>query len=347
MISAVVRHVAAFGAGLRPGDPVDAVVPREPLDARGVDVVDRLRRFKLSGAAQACVAIGDLVLDVDQERELAAAQSSMAAMNVEVDVLMLRAIDALGPDGLVVLKGAAHAHLDHPQPVLREYGDLDLFVTPERWDEVMAWFVSDGFTAQFDAFAPRWARSFGKSVTVGDGRLQVDLHRNLSQGLALGVRPPDVLARVEIAEIAGLAVPVLDAPARLVHAAVHAIGGSRTPPVNGLCDIVRMTGDPARVDAATALARRWDVTQTLRDAILVADATLGGVPTRVAESVDGLRGSPNERRRRGLTDRHDVRFRHELMIGWLSLAPADRVDFARSILTSTVRRPPSGPAGRR
>lgn len=305
---------------------------REPYDATGSpDVVSSLRFAKLLGLARAAWLAGDLVLDDEQATDLSNAHSAMMAVILELDALLLRMLHEVGPSGMIVLKGLAHAHLDH-DPSHRDYGDVDLYVSSERFAEVEAWFSGRGFDRSFAPFAPDWDAQFGKSWTLSDGRLEVDLHRNLSQGLALGVRPPAVFSRVTTFRLAAVDVPVLDAPARLVHAAIHALGGSRTPPLSGVCDLAHMAQDPLRVEQAAALARTWDVAATFRDAVRLA-ATMAPLP---AASLAMLprEGSARERLRRRVLASDRRRFRHDVVAGLLSLRdPRLQVRYIRGLLT--------------
>lgn len=305
---------------------------RAPYDVTAApDVVECFRSAKVLGLARTAWLAGDLVLDDEQAAELSTAHASMMAVILELDALLLRMLHEVGPSGVIVLKGLAHAHLDH-DPSRRDYGDIDLYVSSERFAEVEAWYGGHGFGRTFATFAPDWDAHFGKSWTLSDGRLEVDLHRNLSQGLALGVRPPAVFARATTFRLAAVDVPVLDPPARLVHAAIHALGGSRTPPLSGICDVAHMAQDPSRVEQATALARTWDVAATFRDAVRLA-ATMAPLP---AASLAMLprEGSARERLRRRVLASDRRRFRHDVVAGLLSLRdPRLQVRYVRGLLT--------------
>ena len=327
-VAPVVRHVLS-----------SAVAPADsgPFDARGVgDAVAHLRGARLTTLALAAADPGDLLLTSRQEDDLADAQASIAAMILEVDALTLAALADLGADELIVLKGLAHAHLDHADPSAREYGDLDLYVSAGRLAEVERWFARRGFARGYADFAPGWAVEFGKSITLRGEHLEVDLHRNLSQGLGLGVRPPCLFAHRTTFDLAGVTVPALDAEARLVHAALHAMGGSATPPINGLFDLAVMARDTDRLRRALRLAGEWDLALTLANAVRSAAAACHGLDEAVG-IVDGVAGSRNERvRRRVLADQHHP-FRNDVVAGALSLRGLrPRVRFVRSLVSSRL-----------
>lgn len=313
-IETLLKHVASFGL-----DPAG----REPLDASEEDEpVAHLRAHKLLGLARAATAAGDLQLSRSQELRLETAQRAMAAVILEIDSVMLQFLSELGTEHLILLKGAAHAHLDYPEPSWRDYGDIDLFVGIDRFDEVESWFADRCHQRSFAPFRPAWEREFGKSTTLSDGRIEVDLHRNLSQGLALGVRPASVLAHRTTFELATVDVPALDRSARLVHAALHAMGGSRRPPLSGLSDVARMAQDPDRVRAAAGLAQDWDVGLTFATAIRHASEAVGPVPEPALDAIAHLAGSRNERVRIRILGRPDRSFRHDLVSGLMSVRGA-------------------------
>lgn len=322
-LSPLVAHVAA--SMLTDSD-------RPPFDARDLpNVVEQVRRAKVTGLAVAAMRSGSLVLADEVGEELASAQVALAALALEIDAMTLQALHDLGDDGILVLKGLAHATLDYPDTALREYGDVDLYVVNERIPEVERWFADRGFVRSFGAFAPRWSERFGKSITLSTDRLEVDLHRALSQGVALGVGPRDVMAHRTTFELAGVRVPALDAPARLVHAAIHALGGSEQPPATGLVDLVQMSANSARLGSALELAREWDVAGMLCDAVRLACGTIGVAPTSL-EIVAGERGSWNEQLRRRIVGRPGHRFRNDVAAGFLSLRDwGSRVEFARAL----------------
>ena len=328
VLSSIVDHVASYGWDSN----------RPSVDGRGVDgLVAMLRLRKVTGLAVASWKAGDLLLDADQEAELASVQAGLAAVALEIDSLTLRTLNELGADGLIVLKGIVHAHLDYPDASWREYGDVDLLVAPRRLREVELWFESLGFVRSFASFGRRWDDEFGKSITMSSGRLEVDLHRRLSQGLALGVDTGALFEHRISFLHAGVRLPALDPAARLVHAAIHAMGGSEAPPLTGLIDIARMASDPARLEAGIALAREWDVALTLAHGVRLAAERVGGIPPSGLAMLAGTRGSANERLRLRVLDRPGHRFREDLIVGFLSLRGVrQRTLFASSLVADHV-----------
>lgn len=333
VLSPILEHVASYGWDQN----------RPPVDARRVDgLVSMLRQKKVTGLAVASWKAGDLLLDPEQEADLAAVQAGLAAVALEIDSLTLRTLDEFGADRMIVLKGIVHAHLDYPDPSWREYGDVDLLVASDRLRDVELWFESLGFSRSFEPFGWRWEQQFGKSITLRSHRLEVDLHRGLSQGLALGVDVATLFERRSTFVHAGVEVPTLDSAARLVHAAVHAMGGSETPPLTGLIDIAHMASDPGRLEAAVRLAMQWDVSLTLADGVQAAAERVGGIQPKELATVAGLRGSANERVRRRILDRPGHGFRNDLLAGFVSLRGVRRrARFVASLVADRTVPTPS------
>ena len=333
MTSAHLSHVATFGLASE----------RRPFDATGVDgLASDLHSQKMSGLGLAAALTGDLVVDDAQLDAIAGFHQSFVAVELELDALALRLIDRLGGTGLVVLKGVAHAHTEYPDPAWRQYGDLDVFAAPDRVDEVIAELEKRGFSRTFEPFAPAWEREFGKSITLTDGRLEMDIHRNLSQGLALGIRPPDVLAHRTTATIGSIEVPVLAPDARFVHAAVHALGGSRTPPLNGLVDLAWMASDADRMRSGLALAREWGVPGTFAAALRAVERELGAhaIGDEQLDMVAGVRPTVREGLAGRALSRSQRTFRHDVVAGMLSLrSTSDRVRYLRGLATARRARP--------
>lgn len=311
MTPAHLRHVATFGIG-HDGRP--------PFDATTVErIADDVRDNRMAGLALAAAKSGDLRLTGEQFEAVATAHAAVALVQLEIDAVLLRLLQSEGNHGIVVLKGTAHAFCDYPDPTWRQYGDLDLYAAPDRAEQLVTVLEANGFSRTFRPFVPLWDREFGKSTTVADQHFEIDVHRNLSQGLALGVRPVDVLARRASLRIATVDVPILDAPARLVHATIHAIGGSARPPLNGMSDIARMSQDTRRVRDALELARQWHVSGTFAAALRLVQQELGAVHPDALQLIASERGSTRERFATAVLARPNRRFRHDLVAGFASL----------------------------
>ncbi len=83
-----------------------------------------------------------------------------------------------------VLKGPAVAHLDYPDPALRDFGDIDLLIQPDDLDRTIAVLTEQGFARRFPEPRAGFDRRFTKSVSVvNPGGKELDLHRTLAPGV--------------------------------------------------------------------------------------------------------------------------------------------------------------------
>ena len=98
---------------------------------------------------------------------------------------MLRTVQRLDSVGIPVrvLKGTASSHLDYPDPALRTYGDVDLLVPGDHYEQAVRLLVSDGAHRRYPEPRTGFDRRFGKgcSLRTPDG-LEVDLHRTFTMG---------------------------------------------------------------------------------------------------------------------------------------------------------------------
>lgn len=219
-------------------------------------------------AVASAVDDGRIVLPDDQAHEVA--QRWRAAMDhclrVEATLLWLAGeLDELGIE-IRVLKGSAVAHLDYPDPSLRQFGDLDVLVRSGDLDRVVRLLEHAGLRRRFPEPRPGFAARYWKSVSLR-GDIEVDVHRTLADG-PIGPRLPvdDLWAEPEIFRVAGRDFSALAAEHRLLHSCLHAYLGPPPARLASLADVARgIAGlDP---DAVREVARRWRVEPALVGAI--------------------------------------------------------------------------------
>ena len=181
------------------------------------------------------------------DAHLAALRSSLAAEAASVGVS-----DLFNSAGIrhAVLKGCATAHLDYPDPAMRVTGDVDVLIARDDCGHAIATLESAGHQRMAPAFRTGWERRYGKDIAlIGDERVEIDLHLALVAGYFGIVMPTaPLLERLVTYEVAGRQMPALDAPGRLVHAAIHT--ASTTPiRLGSAADVVQIAGS-GNVDAA-------------------------------------------------------------------------------------------------
>ena len=217
----------------------------------------------------------------EQRRQLREAQGSVLSRSVRLEHHLIGVSGLLGAHGIpsLVLKGAATAHLDYPDPSWREFHDIDLLIHAADRDESIALLATAGWVQGYAL--PGGHEDFTHAVTLVRERAELDLHQRTAHR-ALGLRVPtqDLFDHATSYEIAGSPLGVLDPVDRLIHGAVHAVA-SRAPyrHLSSVADVLSLA-DLRRHLAADALVRaeRWRVRpiveRAVRDAYAMAQLDL-------------------------------------------------------------------------
>ncbi len=248
--------VARIAAGTLPGAANELVEITS-----SIDLLNRAEARRLLGPLRQAVADGTVVgatrewsalLEARQRAALGTTMAAHAATAEIVGQLAERGINTL------VLKGCATGHLDHVRAADRFSSDVDVLVHP------------NDLVATLDVLAPgdrpvwrsdRWQREYGKSVTIETPHaVHIDVHTALTDGYFGTSIPFDALtAQRESFEIAGRQVAALDAPSRLLHAALH-IAMSSDYGLNSALDVPLLVLDhPTNWREMTARAERWRI----------------------------------------------------------------------------------------
>lgn len=236
----VLRTIAASGLA---GSSLD--VPDRPLDAElWADVLAAARAYRLVGLLRRALDSGDLPATPAQAAEVSRDHVRAMAVVIALDRLLLTTIDLLEGAGVDhrVLKGAAHAHLDYPDPSLRSYHDVDVLVPAGDFDRALAALAQEGYERKYRRLGPGFDARFGKSVTLSapDG-FEVDVHRSLAGGrFGMSVKLDELLGAPSELRIGGRVVKGLGPEQRFLHACYHAALGDRTPSLRTLRDIAEM-----------------------------------------------------------------------------------------------------------
>lgn len=233
---AVLSQVAGW---LLPGAPdIDPI--RDETEAEAL--VRLATRERLLGPLLVSVDAGALVLPDDLVEQVSAGHQDAMLWCMHIEHRLLDVSDwfaAAGGIDFRVVKGPAVAHLDEPDPSLRAFADLDLLVRAEQFDEAIAALELHGAVRRVPQRRPGFDRRFNKSVglTCADG-VELDVHRTFTGG-AHGFRIPTarLFEDPERFVVGGEEFLAPDLVVRALHAAYHAIVGSRTPPLRTLRDL--------------------------------------------------------------------------------------------------------------
>jgi hypothetical protein len=278
--------------------------PDRPLgDAAWRLLVAGVRRERLDGLLAHALTSGGWPATADQVEEARRGHREAMATALVLDRRLAELAPALDAAGVRwrVLKGAAVAHLDEPDPSWRCYGDIDLLVHGDDLAPVLHLLAALGGVRHYEARRRDFDRRFGKgaAVTLPDG-VEVDVHRTLALGPYGVALDPGLLldAEAQVVELGGVAVPALAAPGRFLHACYHAVLGAHPPRLSALRDVaLTHPDDDATARAAHRLAREAGGEAVVAAALVAAADTLGWAPPgRLGPWARDLRPDARDRR---------------------------------------------------
>lgn len=303
------RGIAAHG--LRPG----AILAAEPLgDDTWRQLMVGVGRQRLEGLAAQAVVDGALAVTAEQAADLQERETAAAAQAVLLDRALLETAALLESSAVPVrvLKGSAVAHLDYPDPGLRQFGDIDLLMPASRVDRGIAALLDAGCVRPVAELAPGFDRRFGKGATLRrpDG-IEVDVHRTLVAG-TFGMRfDGDLLFEsAEPFDVGGVELEALGPSERFLHACYHAALGDPVPRLVAVRDVAQMMRRPGfDWDHAMRVARSWAGEAVVARAVsLCSDVLEVEVDREIASWASEFRPSGRDRRAIDACLRADGRF---------------------------------------
>jgi hypothetical protein len=293
-------RVAAFGVSTATDE---RLVP-DPLhpDAWS-SLVAEVHRARLVGLLEAAVDAGAFAVTEDQRTELAELHLRWCATSLELERDLLEVVSVLEAAGVevLVLKGAAHAHLLYPDPAQRCFGDNDVLVHGHDLPRAIQALERLGYRRAVPPLRAGFDRRYGKGATLRrpDGR-ELDLHRTLLFGTyGLLVDPAGLFARADHLLLGNRSIAALGREDRLLHGCLHSALGDPEPRLASLRDVVQAASAGVDAEAFRDLVRR-------RQAGAVVARTVQLIETRlVVEAPAVLRGAtplgePTRRHRRAI-----------------------------------------------
>jgi hypothetical protein len=213
----------------------------------------------------------------DARAEATTIQLDVASTMVRLEHSLLEVADILDGGSVphAVLKGMATAHLDHPDPSRRQFGDIDLLVAPGDLPHARALLEAEGWSQAYRL--PRHHEVFTHAITFSAGGLaELDLHQHVAhRALGLMVPTHELLADRAPFVIAGRTVWALCRPDRLIHGAIHAAVSrgayQRLSSATDVLRLVELTADEA--GPIVDRAERWGVRSIVEQAVRTAHAT--------------------------------------------------------------------------
>ncbi len=261
--------VAAFGLpGTRP------TLLEAPLDDGDWSLLrDDIRTSRVTGHLVAAIEAGAFAVN-DRQREDASDDHVRAlALDLTLERLLARTVRRFRSAGIEVraLKGPSFAHTVYPRPELRSFGDIDILVRGDQYDDAVALLVANGGNPRFEEPRPGFTRRFGKGVCVAIDGLELDVHRSFVAGpFGLSVDTESLFDDPVAFEIGHETIDALGPVPRFLHACYHAALGDEDPRAVALRDVAQMATASIDHEAVLETARRWRAEIVVQRAVLLA-----------------------------------------------------------------------------
>ena len=307
--SLLARRIAAYGLGGPDahGTTARSLLVKPLCPGEWTALVRTVRHERMLGLLACAVADGAIATTDDQAAEVHDAHVAALCGDLVRERELIDLVGLLEGSGVDhrVLKGAAVAHLDYPDPALRSFADVDLLVRAEEWEEAIQVLRQAGWERQFAEPRPGFERRFVKGMVLTrpeDGGTELDLHRTLALGpFGLTVRLEDLWADYEVLQVGGVRLRALATEERFLHACFHAALGDLPPRLVPLRDIAQMSLC-GKLDLGRVVrhAESWRAEAVLVRAVELAWATLGLDPAaEMVTRVSSLQPSSSEVRALG------------------------------------------------
>lgn len=258
--------------------------PGGPLERRRwAHVLSTVTHERITGLLAAAIVDGEFPVTPEQAAAADRAHRASMATAVLLErrlVCTAERFDAAGIE-FRVLKGTAVAHLDFPDPALRSFGDNDLLVRSEQFDDAVAVLVAAGHRRKFPEVRPGFDRRFSKgSCLVGPDGYELDLHRTLAMGpFGVRIRLDDLWAAPSTFTVGGRPFAALAPEVRFLHACVHAVLGDNDTRLATLRDVVQMQERrPFDAERIRRLSAVWGADAVVAAAVGRAASVLGVAP---------------------------------------------------------------------
>ncbi|MGH8977607.1 MAG: nucleotidyltransferase family protein [Acidimicrobiia bacterium] len=240
-------------------------------------LLDAVTRERITGHLEEFVEAGSLQCTDAQRAALDARHEEMLSIDLVLERLLVETSCAFTTRGIPhrALKGPVAARTFYADPSQRSFGDVDLLVAGEHFDEAIALLVAAGGRARYREPRRHFTARFGKGVcVVTNVGLELDVHRTFVAGpFGLAIDARDLFAAHETIEIGGTAIPVPNNRIRFLHACYHV--ALTHPRITALRDVAQATTAPdLDADAVLELASRWRGRAVVQRALVLTRARL-------------------------------------------------------------------------
>ena len=300
VLDELLASVASYGL---PG--AVRALPDAPLDTPDWRAFMRLvRHQRIVGHLVHALVEGAFPATPEQQEEAARLHATSMRAVLRLERLLIDTVELLARSGVhaLALKGSALAHTAYPDPALRVFGDVDLLVASDAFDDAASTLAELGLKRRWPQLRAGFDRRFGKSATLvhPDG-YEIDLHRTFALGpFGLTVDLAGLFDTARSFEVGGRKLPMLGPEERFLHACYHAALGNVPPrfvPLRDVAQLLLATDlDHGRV---LRLVDRWDGHAVLARAVALT-WTAFGLADAVPLSVWAQEYAPSARERRAL-----------------------------------------------
>lgn len=325
----------ALAAHGLPGAP-----PLPPLPGPVAEMLSAAAGHKLVGVLAAAVAEGSLDVASDDRALITRAHEGAMRESLLLEDVLLDAVEVLAAADVDhrVLKGTALAHLVHPDPAERSFGDNDLLLAPGDIDRGLAALADAGATRAVPPLSASFDRRFAKSVTLGwRGTTELDIHRTLAAGPYGFLIDLDDLARDPVEfTLAGRTVRTLPPLMHLLHGAIHVALGDVEVRLGNVRDLALLAARPdVAADEVIETAGAWGCAAPVALG-LRSTGVLGHDRSALERWADAHEPDAGDRRRLAVYAERAGRFRRQALASLRVLSWSDRVAFARALLVPSA-----------
>lgn len=252
--------------------------PPIDLSPAGDELIERAARHRVCGLLLAGIEAGSVqiaheIVEALTRQHVQELRRCLLAEAVLTDVTdLLDGIDAPA----VVVKGVATAHLAYADPAWRVFQDVDLLVPADRLDAATRALDSAGYSRDLPPRTPSWDRRFSKDLTfLSPLGAECDLHRTLVPGaFGFWLDIEHLLEGSIEFELAGRRHRALDAPGRLLHAALALTVGEPAPRFGHILDLALTLREIHDLAPVHHLCRRSRATLPLDTAAALTEQVL-------------------------------------------------------------------------
>ncbi len=306
------------------------------------ELLDLVTAQRIPGYLVAALDSGAIRATPEQREAAARRHKEALALDLVLERLLAETSSMFAGAGIAhrALKGPAVARTLYAQPALRSFGDVDVLVAADRFDDAIALLTARGGRPRYQEPRTRFTSRFGKGVCVvtRDG-LELDVHRVFVAGpFGLAIDAQELFEDPRTIVVGGVEIPVPGPDLTFLHVCYHAALGDRAPRYTTLRDIAEfLCTASVDVDHVLSLAKRWRGRAVLQRALVLTASLLPiEVPQPLRDWTDSYRPDAFERAALAVYISPDASYAARAATGvWALRGIRRKVAYARALLVPT------------